>query len=49
VAAWVLDVFCNFYVVKNCEIANILTTTKAGEKIGLYLESLEFNKNLMYT
>jgi len=32
VAAWVPDVFCNFYLVKNYEIAQNSTTTKAREK-----------------
>jgi hypothetical protein len=39
-----LDMFCNFYLVKNCNIANNSTTTKAREKISVStdLESIEF-------
>jgi hypothetical protein len=33
VAAWVLDLFSSFYLVKNCKIANNSTTIKAREKI----------------
>ncbi len=44
-AAWVQDVFCNFYLVKNHKIANILTTAKARENLSTNLESLKF---LMY-
>ncbi len=29
VAAWVLDIFCNFYLVKNHKIANDSTTAQA--------------------
>ncbi len=43
-AAWDSDMFCNFYLVKNHKIANNSTTSKAGEKISTYLESLEFHK-----
>ncbi len=32
VAALVLDMFCNFYLVKNPKIANNLATTEAREK-----------------
>ena len=42
VAALVPDMFCNFYLVKNHNIANNSATTEAGEKISTYLESLEF-------
>jgi hypothetical protein len=42
VAAWLPDMFCNLYSVKNHKIAEISTTTKAGEKISTDLESLEF-------
>ncbi len=42
VAAWFPDMFCNFYLVKNHKITKNSTTTKAGEKISTYLESLEF-------
>jgi hypothetical protein len=45
VAAWVSDMFCNFYLVKNPEIADNSTTTKAREKISTDLESLQFWKN----
>ncbi len=37
-----LDMFCNFYFVKNHKIANNSMTTKAREKICTDLESLEF-------
>jgi hypothetical protein len=33
VAVWFADMFCNFYLVKNHEIAKNSTTTKDGEKI----------------
>jgi hypothetical protein len=33
VAAWVLNMFCNFYFVKNHNIANNSTTIKAREKM----------------
>jgi hypothetical protein len=42
VAAWFTDVFCNFNLVKNHEIANNSTTTEAREKISTDLESSEF-------
>jgi hypothetical protein len=42
VAAWVPDMFCNFYLVKNDKIANNSTTTKAREKISADFESLKF-------
>jgi hypothetical protein len=42
VAAWLPDMFCNFYVVKNYKIAKHSTTTKGREKISADLESLEF-------
>jgi hypothetical protein len=42
VAAWFPDTFCNFYLEKNHKIAKNSTTTKAGEKISIDLESLEF-------
>jgi hypothetical protein len=32
VAAWVPDIFCNFYLIKNDQIANNSTATEAGEK-----------------
>jgi hypothetical protein len=41
-AAWFPDMFGNFYVVKNPEIAKNSTTTKAREKISTYLESSKF-------
>jgi hypothetical protein len=41
-AAWLPDMFCNFYLVKNHKIAKNVTTTKAREKIITDLESLEF-------
>jgi len=42
VTAWVPDMFCNFYLVKNHEMANNSTTTKAGENISKDLDSWEF-------
>jgi hypothetical protein len=42
VAAWVPDMFCNFYLVKNHKIAKNSTTAKVREKISTDLESLEF-------
>jgi hypothetical protein len=42
VAAWVLDKFCNFDLVKNPKIANNFATTGAREKISTHLENLEF-------
>ncbi len=41
VAAWVPDMFCNFYFVKNHKIAKKSTTTNAKEKISTDLKSLE--------
>ena len=35
-ATWVLDMFCNFYVVKHRKIAKNSTTTKANEKISTH-------------
>ncbi len=43
--AWLPDMFCNFYFVKNYKIAKTSATTKAREKISADLESLEFYKN----
>ncbi len=43
-AAWVLDMFCDFYFVKNHKIVNNSTTNRAREKISTDLESLEFTK-----
>ncbi len=45
-AAWVPDSFCNFYLVKSHKIANNSSTTEAGEKIIVDLESVEFSKFL---
>jgi hypothetical protein len=42
VAASVLDMFSNVYLVKNHKIANNSATTEAREKTSTYLESLEF-------
>ncbi len=42
VAAWVLDMFDNFYFVKNHKIVKNSTTTDAREKISMDLEFLEF-------
>jgi hypothetical protein len=44
VAEWFLDMFCNFYLVKNHKISKNSTTAKAREKISTDLESLEFYK-----
>jgi hypothetical protein len=41
-AARVPYIFCNFYVVKDHQIANNLTTTKAREKLSTYLKLIEF-------
>jgi hypothetical protein len=42
VAAWFPEMFCNFYRMKDHNIAENSTTTKATEKISTDLESLEF-------
>jgi hypothetical protein len=42
VAAWVSDMFCNFYFVKNQKFADNSTITKARQKISTDLGSLEF-------
>ncbi len=39
VAAWVTDMFCNFYFVKNYKIAYNATTPTAREKISTELKS----------
>jgi hypothetical protein len=39
--AWVLDVFCNFYLVKNRKSVNNSTSTEAKEKVSRGWESLE--------
>jgi len=41
VAAWFPDMFCNFYVVKNHQVAKNSTTNKAREKIITDVEFLE--------
>jgi hypothetical protein len=41
VAAWFPYMFCNFYLVKNHEIAKTSTTPKAREKMSTDLESSE--------
>jgi hypothetical protein len=41
-AALVPDMYCNFYLVKNCKSAKDIITTKAREKISADSESLEF-------
>jgi hypothetical protein len=41
VAAWVPDMFCNFYFVKSHKIADNSATTEAREKISTDLESVE--------
>jgi hypothetical protein len=42
VAAWLPDMFCNFYLVKNHKIAKNSATTKAREKLINDSESLDF-------
>jgi hypothetical protein len=42
VAAWVSDMFCKFYLMKNHKIAQHSTTAKASKKISTDLETLEF-------
>ncbi len=42
-AAWVPDMFWNFYLMKNYKIANISATTWVREKISTYLESLKID------
>jgi hypothetical protein len=42
VAAWVPDMFCNFYLVKHHKIANTSATTEAREKISTDLKSVEY-------
>jgi hypothetical protein len=42
VAAWVQDMFWNFYLVKSHKISNTSATTEAREKISTDLESVEF-------
>jgi hypothetical protein len=42
VAAWVPDMFCNFYLVKCHKIANNSATIEAKEKKISHLESFEF-------
>jgi hypothetical protein len=42
VEAWILETFCNFYLVKSHKIANNSATAEAREKISTDLESLEF-------
>jgi len=45
-AAWVPDMFWNFYLLKIHNIADNSATTKAREKLSTELESLEFKKIL---
>jgi hypothetical protein len=47
VAAWVPDMFCKFYFVKNHKIASNSVNTEAGEKISADLESFEFLKKIV--
>ncbi len=42
VAAWLSDMLCNFYLVKNHKTANHFATAEAREKISTFLESLEY-------
>jgi hypothetical protein len=48
VAAWVPDMFCGYYLMKNYKVDKNSATTKAREKISTELESLEFFFNLIY-
>jgi hypothetical protein len=48
VPSGVPDISCNFYLVKNNKLVNNSTTTRATEKIGIDLESLEVYNILMY-
>ncbi len=49
-AAWVPDMFCEFYLVTNHEIVKNSTTAKTGENMSIDLESLEFkNTNVCLT
>ncbi len=43
-AAWVPDMFFNFYLAKNHKITRTSTTTEGREKISLDFESIEFSK-----
>ncbi len=43
-AAWVPDMFCNFYLMKKFCPANNSIITEAREKVSSYLESSEFQK-----
>jgi hypothetical protein len=47
-AAWVPDMFCNFYFVKSSKIDNRSETTEAIIKRNTYLASLEFKKFNVY-
>jgi hypothetical protein len=42
VAAWIMDIFCNFYFMINDKTADNSTNTKARGKISTDLESSEF-------
>jgi hypothetical protein len=42
ITAWVLAMFCNFYLFKNGKFANNSATIGAREKISTDLESLAF-------
>jgi hypothetical protein len=44
VAAWVSDIFSNFYLVKSHKISDRSATTEAREKNSTDLESVEFWK-----
>jgi hypothetical protein len=44
VAAWIPDMFGNFYSLKSHKIANNSATTKAREKISADLDSEQFEK-----
>ncbi len=46
VAAFVPDMFCNFYIVKKHNVVNNSAFTETREKISTYLESLEWK--MMY-
>jgi hypothetical protein len=47
VAAWSLDMFCNFYSVENQNITTNSKTSEAREKDNTYLESLDKNNQIL--
>jgi hypothetical protein len=44
VAAWIIDIICDFYIDKYLKIVNNTTTNKLDKKLGIDLESLQFQK-----